>query len=92
MIENAIYEHSDVEEAIVIGVPDEYRGESAKAFIKMKAGAADLSLEALREFLKDRIGRHEIPTALEIRASLPKSPVGKLLAHVLTEEERQRRK
>jgi long-chain acyl-CoA synthetase len=92
MIENAIYEHPDVEEAIVIGVPDEYRGESAKAFIKMKAGAADLSLEALREFLKDRIGRHEMPTALEIRASLPKSPVGKLLAHVLTEEERQRRK
>jgi long-chain acyl-CoA synthetase len=92
MIETAIYEHPGVEEAIVIGVPDAYRGEAAKAFLKMKAGAAPISLEELKEFLKDRLGRHEIPTALELRADLPKSPVGKLLANVLADEERARAK
>jgi long-chain acyl-CoA synthetase len=88
MIENAIYEHPDVEEAVVIGVPDEYRGEAAKAFIKMKAGAEEMTLEGLRAFLRDRVGKHEMPAALEIRASLPKSPVGKLLANVLADEEK----
>jgi long-chain acyl-CoA synthetase len=90
MIENAIYEHPDVAEAIVIGVPDAYRGETAKAFVTLKAGAPTLSLEDLRVFLADRLGRHELPTALELRADLPKSPVGKLLANVLAEEERAR--
>ena len=88
MIENSIYEHHSVEEVIVIGVPDAYRGEAAKAFIKQRAGTAPLSLEELRAFLADRVGRHEMPTALEIRESLPRSPVGKLLAAQLSEEER----
>ena len=92
MIESAIYEHPGVEEVVVIGVPDAYRGEAAKAFIKMKADAAPLTLEELREFLKDRLGKHEQPAALELRAELPKSPVGKLLANVLAEEERAKAK
>jgi long-chain acyl-CoA synthetase len=90
MIENSIYEHQDVEEVIVIDVPDPYRGEAAKAFIKLREGAAPLTLDALRTFLADKIGRHEMPTAVELRASLPKSPVGKLLATELVEEERRR--
>ena len=90
MIENSIYEHPAVEEVIVIGIPDPYRGEAAKAFVKQRAGTEALTLEALRAFLADRVGRHEMPTALEIRESLPKSPVGKLLATQLSEEERAR--
>ena len=90
MIENAIYEHPDVAEVIVIGVPDPYRGEAAKAFVTLKAGAPPLSLDDLRAFLTDRVGRHEMPAALELRATLPKSPVGKLLANVLADEERAR--
>jgi long-chain acyl-CoA synthetase len=90
MIENSIYEHPDVEEVIVIGVPDAYRGEAAKAFIKLKAGSEPITLEALRAFLADKVGRHEMPTGVEIRDSLPKSPVGKLLATQLAEEERIR--
>ena len=91
MIENAVHEHASVEECIVIGVPDEYRGEAAKAFIKLRAGTEAPTLDELRAFLADRLGRHEMPTALEIRAELPKSPVGKLLANVLADEERARR-
>jgi long-chain acyl-CoA synthetase len=90
MIENSIYEHPDVEEVIVIGVPDAYRGEAAKAFVKLRDGAAPLTIEALRAFLSDKVGRHEMPAALELRSELPKSPVGKLLATPLVEEERNR--
>ncbi|WP_454915670.1 AMP-binding protein [Xanthobacter sediminis] len=85
-IENAIYEHPAVEEVIVIGVSDAYRGQSAKAYVKLKAGAAPFTLDALIEFLADRLGRHEMPRALEFRAALPRSPVGKLLPKVLMAE------
>jgi long-chain acyl-CoA synthetase len=87
-IENAIYEHPDVREVIVIGVPDAYRGQAAKAFVILKDGAPALTVESLCGFLADRLGRHEMPTALEIRGELPRSPAGKLLAKVLIEEER----
>ena len=78
IIEDAIYEHPDVAEAAVVGIPDEYRGQAAKAFVTLRPDAEPLTLEALRAFLADRIGRHELPTALEIRPSLPKTAVGKL--------------
>ena len=90
MIEEAIYEHPDVEEVIVIGVPDTYRGEAAKAFVKLKGGASGLTLEALRAFLADKIGKHEMPAALEIRTSLPRTNVGKLSKRDLIEEEREK--
>jgi long-chain acyl-CoA synthetase len=77
-IEEAIYKHPSVEEVVVIGIPDAYRGQTPKAFVKLKAGADILSLEMLRAFLVDQLGRHEMPTALEIRDALPKTPVGKL--------------
>lgn len=85
-IEQAIYEHPDVAECIVIGIPDEYRGQAAKAFVALRPGAAPLTLEALRAFLADRLGKHEMPAALEIRESLPRSPAGKLLASALRAE------
>jgi long-chain acyl-CoA synthetase len=88
MIEEAIYEHPDVAECIVVGVPDSYRGEAAKAFVTLKAGAPPLGLEALRGFLADKLGRHEMPAALEIRDALPRTGVGKLSKKELVEEER----
>jgi long-chain acyl-CoA synthetase len=77
-IEDAIHEHPDVREAAVIGVPDPYRGQAAKAFVILRDGAAPMGLDALRAFLADKLGRHEMPTALEVRESLPHTPVGKL--------------
>jgi hypothetical protein len=63
---------------VVIGIADPYRGEAAKAFIKLRQGAAALTLEGLRDFLKDKLGKHEVPAALELRDSLPRTAVGKL--------------
>ncbi len=78
MVEQAIYEHSAVAEVIVIGAADRYRGQSAQAFVKLRDGAAPFTLEELRGFLADKLGRHELPAALEFRDALPKTPVGKL--------------
>ena len=92
LIEQAIYEHPDVQEALVIGVADDYRGEAAKAFVKLLKGAEPLTLDALRAFLKGRLGPHELPAALEIRDALPRTPVGKLSKLELKQEEAERRK
>lgn len=90
MIEQAIYEHPAVGECIVIGVPDMYRGEAAKAFVALKTGAERFTLDELLAFLADRLGRHELPAALEFRDALPKTSVGKLSRKELREEERQK--
>jgi long-chain acyl-CoA synthetase len=89
-IEEAIYEHPSVAEVIVIGVPDAYRGEAAKAFVQLKPDAARFTLDELRAFLADKIGRHEMPAHLEFRDALPKTAVGKLSKKELIEEERQK--
>ena len=88
LIEEAIYEHPSVEEVIVIGIPDTYRGESAKAFVKLRDGAPALGLDELRAFLADKVGKHELPTALELRDALPKTAVGKLWKKPLVDEAR----
>jgi long-chain acyl-CoA synthetase len=86
VIEDAIHEHPDVREAAVIGVPDPYRGQSAKAYVTLREGAPALTLDALRAFLADKLGRHELPAALEVREALPHTPVGKLAKRELIAE------
>jgi long-chain acyl-CoA synthetase len=83
MIEQAIYEHPAVQEVIVIGIADDYRGEAAKAFVKLRNGAQPFTLEELRTFLAGKVGKHELPAALEFRDELPKTTVGKLSRHEL---------
>ena len=83
MIEQAIYEHPAVQEVIVIGIPDDYRGEAAKAFVKLRAGANSFSLDDLRAFLTGKLGKHELPAALDFVDELPRTSVGKLSRHEL---------
>jgi long-chain acyl-CoA synthetase len=83
MIEQAIYEHPAVHEVIVIGIPDDYRGEAAKAFVKLRASANPFTLEELKTFLTGKLGKHEIPTALDFVDELPRTSVGKLSRHEL---------
>jgi long-chain acyl-CoA synthetase len=91
-IEEAIYAHPSVAEVCVIGVPDTYRGQSPKAFVRLKDGAPPLTLAELQAFLADRVGKHEMVRELELRAELPKTPVGKLSKKALVEEELARRR
>jgi long-chain acyl-CoA synthetase len=90
-IEEAIYEHPGVAEVTVIGVPDSYRGQSAKAFIVLKPGAEPFTLEQLKSFLADKLAKYEMPAEIEFRASLPKTPVGKLSKKELVAEELAKR-
>jgi long-chain acyl-CoA synthetase len=87
MIEQAMYEHPAVHEVIVIGIPDDYRGEAAKAFVKLRAGAKPFTLEELKAFLAGKLGKHEIPAALEFVEELPRTSVGKLSRHELRNQQ-----
>jgi long-chain acyl-CoA synthetase len=89
MIEQAIYTHPAVHEVIVIGIPDDYRGEAAKAFITLRKGAEPFSLDELRTFLTGKLGKHELPAAVEFVTELPRTPVGKLSRHELRKQQPQ---
>ncbi len=86
MIEEAIYQHESVEEVIVIGVSDPYRGQAPKAFVKLKPGA-ELREEELKRFLKGYLSVIERPRDIEFRQELPKTMIGKLSKKELVEEE-----
>jgi long-chain acyl-CoA synthetase len=77
-VEEAIYLHPAVEECIVAGVPDPYRGQTVKAWIKLAPGKT-LDAAELHAFLEDKLSHVEMPRAVEFRDTpLPKTPVGKL--------------
>jgi long-chain acyl-CoA synthetase len=84
-IESVLFTHSSVMEAVVIGVPDPYRGEAVKAFVVLKPGAA-ASAEELQLHCARDLAEFKRPATIEIRDSLPKSAVGKILRRVLREE------
>lgn len=85
-VEEAIHEHPAVEEVIVIGVKNKYRGEAPKAFIKLKDGAK-LTKRELNTFLKEQLSAIERPTLIEFRDELPKTLIGKLSKKELKAEE-----
>jgi long-chain acyl-CoA synthetase len=86
-IEEVLFEHPDVAEAVAIGVPEEYRGETVKAFVVKRSGATTTEEEILA-FCKERLAAYKTPKVVEFRDDLPKSAVGKLLRRVLIDEER----
>ena len=86
MVEEALYQHPAVREAVVIGVPDRYRGQAPKAFVTLKAGA-QVTPDEICGFLRDYISKIEMPREVEIRQELPKTMVGKLSKKELVAEE-----
>lgn len=89
-VEQKLYQHPAVREAIVIGVPDDYHGEMPKAFVTLKPEAAGVTGEALRDWLNPQLGKHERVVAVEVRAELPKTMIGKLSRKDLVAQERAR--
>ena len=86
VIEAHLYEHPAVKEAIVLGVPDAYRGEAPKAFVTLEDGF-QISGEALAAWLNPQLGKHERVNAVEVRLNLPKTMIGKLDRKALRAEE-----
>jgi long-chain acyl-CoA synthetase len=77
-VEEAVYAHPAVEECVCAGVPDTYRGENVKVWIKLKPNYR-LSEKELHEFLKERLSPIAMPRLIEFRDKpLPKTMIGKL--------------
>ncbi|MDR6291799.1 long-chain acyl-CoA synthetase [Inquilinus ginsengisoli] len=86
-VEEAIYLHPAVEECVVAGLPDAYRGQTVKAYVRLRAGQA-LTAEGLVAFLHDKLSPIEMPKLIEFRDKpLPKTLIGKLSRKALLEEE-----
>ncbi|MFX0013112.1 MAG: long-chain fatty acid--CoA ligase [Promethearchaeota archaeon] len=85
-VEEYFFEHPEIENVAIIGIPDEYRGERPKAFIVLKQGASITESE-LMEYAKKGLSKYKVPKEIEIRDSLPLSAVGKVLRRLLREEE-----
>ena len=85
-IDEVLYRHPKVAEAAAVGVPDEYRGETIKAFISLKSGETATE-EEIMEFCKDKLAAYKRPRIVEFRDSIPKSAVGKVLRKNLRAEE-----
>jgi long-chain acyl-CoA synthetase len=88
-VEEAIYQHPLVEEVVAAGLPDAYRGQTVKAYVKLAEGST-LTAEELLAFLKDKLSPIEMPKLIEFRDALPKTLIGKLSRKDLLEEERRR--
>jgi len=84
-IENILYKHDKVAMATVIGIPDEIKGEIAKAYIVLKEGQNATEREII-DFCRDRIAKYKAPRAVEFRDTLPTTPTGKILKRALREE------
>ncbi|MCE3551451.1 AMP-binding protein [Pseudonocardia sp. RS11V-5] len=81
-VEDVLYEHTAVREAAVVGVPDEYRGETVKAFVSLRAGAT-ASAEEIVAFTKERMAAYKYPRQVEILEEIPKTVSGKVLRREL---------
>jgi long-chain acyl-CoA synthetase len=84
-IEEVLATHPAVAEVGVAGVPDEAKGEVAKAWVVLRPGQ-QASAEELRAFSRERLAPYKVPATVEFRAELPKSMVGKVLRRALTAE------
>jgi long-chain acyl-CoA synthetase len=83
-VEDVLYEHAAVREAAVVGVPDDYRGETVKAFVSLKPGTAATPDELIAH-CKDRLAAYKYPRSVELIDELPKTVTGKILRRELRE-------
>ncbi|RWR05176.1 long-chain-fatty-acid--CoA ligase [Siminovitchia fortis] len=88
-IEEVLYEHPSVQEVVVAGVPDAYRGETVKAYVVLKEGAS-VTEQQLDEFARKHLAAFKVPRIYEFRDELPKTAVGKVLRRNLVDEERKK--
>jgi long-chain acyl-CoA synthetase len=90
-VEEPLYEHPKVLEAVAVGLPDPYRGETVKVFIVLKEGQSATEQEIIN-YCREKMARYKVPTSVEFRPALPKTLVGTVLRRTLREEELAKQK
>jgi len=85
-IEEVLYLHPSVQEAVVAGIPDPKRGETVKAYVVLKPGQT-ATAEEITAFCAERLAPFKVPRLVQFRSDLPKTQVGKYLRRALIEEE-----
>ncbi|CAK6476606.1 long-chain-fatty-acid--CoA ligase [Bacillus sp. EB93] len=88
-VEEVLYEHEAIQEVVVAGIPDPYRGETVKAYVVLKKNARVTEKE-LDEFARKNLASYKVPRSYEFRDELPKTTIGKILRRVLIEEEKKK--
>lgn len=83
-VEEVIYQHPAIKEAVVVGVPDAYRGETVKAVVVLKEGQ-QVSEDELISFCREKLAAFKLPRIVEFRSELPKTSVGKILRRKIRE-------
>src|SRR5712691_440827 len=87
-VEDTLYQHPGVREAAVVGVPDEYRGETVKAFVSLKEGFRhSVTEQELIDFCKARIAAYKYPRIVELVEEVPKTVTGKFLRRLLRDRQ-----
>ncbi len=85
-VEEVLYQHPQILEAAVAGVPDAYRGETVKAYVVLKPGQT-ATADDIIAFCRERLAAYKVPKLVEFRDTLPKTMIGKVLRRQLVAEE-----
>jgi long-chain acyl-CoA synthetase len=85
-VEEVLFTHPKVKDVVVVGIPEEFKGEKIKAYIILKEGVT-ASAEEMIEFCREQLSKFKVPKEVEFRETLPKTLVGKVLRRVLRDEE-----
>ena len=85
-VEEVLYAHPKVKEAVVVGIPQDFLGEEIKAYIVLKEGMI-ATAEEIMAFCRVQLSKFKVPKQVEFRKELPKTLVGKVLRRVLKAEE-----
>jgi len=82
-VEEILYEHPNIREACVVGIPDSYRGEHVKAFVVLKDSTNKTNSDELASFCRQKIADYKVPSEIEYISQMPKTAAGKILRRAL---------
>ncbi|MFQ5780109.1 MAG: long-chain fatty acid--CoA ligase [Nitrospiria bacterium] len=90
-VEEVLFRHSKIKEAVVVGIPEEFSGEFIKAYVVVKEGES-ATVDEILDYCRKELARFKVPKEIEFRPELPKTIIGKVLRRVLVEEEMKKAK
>jgi long-chain acyl-CoA synthetase len=90
-VEEVLFTHPKVKDVVVVGLPEEFKGEKIKAYIILKEGMTATAAELI-QFCREQLSKFKVPKEIEFRKELPKTLVGKVLRRVLRDEEMKKGK